>query len=163
MTARIGAYLIAVTAACMLAVMADALVKSPPVRRVARLVGGLLILLTVLSPLVRLEARDLTEFVEGFAQDADLDAEAVQTDYREQWAERVRELLEQNIEQQAASMGLTLRAEVVVRSGECPEPESVTLHGAAAPEEQMALQVYLVQTLGFAKERVIWEAENEDN
>ena len=92
MTARIGAYLIAVTAACMLAVMADALVKSPPVRRVARLVGGLLILLTVLSPLVRLEARDLTEFVEGFAQDANLDAEAVQTDYREQWAERVREL-----------------------------------------------------------------------
>ena len=120
MTARIGAYLIAVTAACMLAVMADALVKSPPVRRVARLVGGLLILLTVLSPLVRLEARDLTEFVEGFAQDANLDAEAVQTDYREQWAERVRELLEQNIEQQAASMGLTLRAEVVVRIGECP-------------------------------------------
>ena len=158
MTARIGAYLIAVTAACMLAVMVDALVKSPPVRRVARLV-----LLTVLSPLVRLEARDLTEFVEGFAQDANLDAEAVQTDYREQWAERVRELLEQNIEQQAASMGLTLRAEVVVRIGECPEPESVTLHGAAAPEEQMALQVYLVQTLGFAKERVIWEAENEDN
>ena len=163
MTARIGAYLIAVTAACMLAVMADALVKSPPVRRVARLVGGLLILLTVLSPLVRLEARDLTEFVEGFAQDANLDAEAVQTDYREQWAERVRELLEQNMEQQAASMGLTLRAEVVVRSGECPEPESVTLHGAAAPEEQMALRVYLVQTLGFAKERVIWEAEDEDN
>lgn len=163
MTARIGAYLIAVTAACMLAVMADALVKSPPVRRVARLVGGLLILLTVLSPLVRLEARDLTEFVEGFAQDANLDAEAVQTDYREQWAERVRELLEQNIEQQAASMGLTLRAEVVVRIGECPEPESVTLHGSAAPEEQMALQVYLVQTLGFAKERVIWEAEDEDN
>ncbi len=163
MTARIGAYLIAVTAACMLAVMADALVKSPPVRRVARLVGGLLILLTVLSPLVRLEARDLSEFVEGFAQDADLDAEAVQTDYREQWAERVRELLEQNIEQQAASMGLTLRAEVVVRIGEYPEPESVTLHGAAAPEEQMALQVYLVQTLGFAKERVIWEAEDEDN
>lgn len=163
MTARIGAYLIAVTAACMLAVMADALVKSPPVRRVARLVGGLLILLTVLSPLVRLEARDPTEFVEGFAQDADLDAEAVQTDYREQWAERVRELLEQNIEQQAASMGLTLRAEVVVRIGECPEPESVTLHGTAAPEEQMALQVYLVQTLGFAKERVIWEAEDEDN
>ena len=76
---------------------------------------------------------------------------------------RVRELLEQNIEQQAASMGLTLRAEVVVRIGECPEPESVTLHGAAAPEEQMALQVYLVQTLGFAKERVIWEAEDEDN
>ena len=163
MTARIGAYLIAVTAACMLAVMVDALVKSPPVRRVARLVGGLLILLTVLSPLVRLEARDLTEFVEGFAQDANLDAEAVQTDYREQWAERVRALLEQNIEQQAASMGLTLRAEVVVRIGECPEPESVTLHGAAAPEEQMALQVYLVQTLGFSKERVIWEAENEDN
>ena len=163
MTARIGAYLIAVTAACMLAVMADALVKSPPVRRVARLVGGLLILLTVLSPLVRLEARDLTEFVEGFAQDADLNAEAVQTDYREQWAERVRELLEQNIEQQAVSMGLTLRAEVVVRIGECPEPESVTLHGTAAPEEQMALQVYLVQTLGFAKERVIWEAEDEDN
>lgn len=163
MTARIGAYLIAVTAACMLAVMADALVKSPPVRRVARLVGGLLILLTVLSPLVRLEARDLTEFVEGFAQDANLDAEAVQTDYREQWAERVRELLEQNIEQQAASMGLTLCAEVVVRIGECPEPESVTLHGTAAPEEQMALQVYLVQTLGFAKERVIWEAEDEDN
>lgn len=163
MTARIGAYLIAVTAACMLAVMVDALVKSPPVRRVARLVGGLLILLTVLSPLVRLEARDLTEFVEGFAQDANLDAEAVQTDYREQWAERVRELLEQNIEQQAASMGLTLRAEVDVRIGECPEPESVTLHGAAAPEEQMALQVYLVQTLGFAKECVIWEAENEDN
>lgn len=163
MTARIGAYLIAVTAACMLAVMVDALVKSPPVRRVVRLVGGLLILLTVLSPLVRLEARDLTEFVEGFAQDANLDAEAVQTDYREQWAERVRELLEQNIEQQAASMGLTLRAEVVVRIGECPEPESVTLHGAAAPEEQMALQVYLVQTLGFSKERVIWEAENEDN
>ena len=161
MTARIGAYLIAVTAACMLAVMVDALVKSPPVRRVARLVGGLLILLTVLSPLVRLEARDLTEFVEGFAQDAN--PEAVQTDYREQWAERVRELLEQNIEQQAASMGLTLRAEVVVRIGECPEPESVTLHGAAAPEEQMALQVYLVQTLGFAKERVIWEAEDEDN
>ena len=127
MTARIGAYLIAVTAACMLAVMADALVKSPPVRRVARLVGGLLVLLTVLSPLVRLEARDLTEFVEGFAQDANLDAEAVQTDYRERWAERVRELLEQNIEQQAASMGLTLRAEVVVRIGECPEPESVGL------------------------------------
>ncbi len=77
----------------MLAVMADALVKSPPVRRVARLVGGLLILLTVLSRrFVRLEARDLTEFVEGFAQDANLDAEAVQTDYREQWAERVREL-----------------------------------------------------------------------
>lgn len=163
MTARIGAYLIAVTAACMLAVMADALVKSPPVRRVARLVGGLLILLTVLSPLVRLEARDLTEFVESLAQDANLDAEAVQTDYREQWAERVRELLEQNIEQQAASMGLTLRAEVVVRIRECPEPESVTLHGAAAPEEQMALQVYLVQTLGFVKERVIWEAEDEDN
>ena len=163
MTARIGAYLIAVTAACMLAVMVDALVKSPPVRRVARLVGGRLILLTVLSPLVRLEARDLTAFVEGFAQDANLDAEAVQTDYREQWAERVRELLEQNIEQQAASMGLTLRAEVVVRIGECPEPESVTLHGAAAPEEQMALQVYLVQPLGFAKERVTWEEENEDN
>ena len=94
----------------MLAVMADALVKSPPVRRVARLVGGLLILLTVLSPLVRLEARDLTEFVEGFAQDANLDAEAVQTGLSGAVGGACAGALEQNIEQQAASMGLTLRA-----------------------------------------------------
>ncbi len=161
MRERIVTYLLAVTAACMLAALADALVKSPAVRRVARLTGGLLILLTVLTPLTRLGLSELRDAVEQLETGAGFDAAQVQADYQAQWAERVRELMEQNIEQQAASLGMTLRAEVVVRAGECPEPESVTIYGSATAEQETRLRSYLVQTLGFAKERVIWRKRDE--
>ena len=57
----IRSYFLAVVAACMLAVLACALLKNSRLQRITRFIAGILILLTVATPLLRIDLSSLAD------------------------------------------------------------------------------------------------------
>ena len=57
----IRGYFLAIVAACMLAVLACALLKNSKMQRITKFIAGILILLTVATPLLRIDTAALAE------------------------------------------------------------------------------------------------------
>ena len=132
-------WLLSVTACAVLVSIAQQLTYGGAMKKIVRFVGGMVLMLAMLRPLLSLTF-DLPEL------DGDHYREAV---------EALKETL--NAEQDSAlsdsSLGLSVRAEVqtALRDG-VPFPDSVTLYG----ENSAALGAYIVQELGIAEENQLW-------
>ena len=130
MMEAIRSYLTAVVAVSMIAVLASALAHGSRMERVVRFAAGLLALLVCVTPLLRLDARTLTD---------------------------VRENTERTIEKQAEALGMLVRADVTLTEEEYPQPWSATLTGTLDPEQVRALSEFLSQSLGIPTERQTWK------
>ena len=94
MMEAIRSYLTAVVAVSMIAVLASALSHGSRMERVVRFAAGLLALLVCVTPLLRLDARTLTDVLEQAERALDYDASG--TDRTRQ--DMLRDLIRENTE-----------------------------------------------------------------
>lgn len=80
MMEAIRSYLTAVVAVSMIAVLASALAHGSRMERVVRFAAGLLALLVCVTPLLRLDARTLTDVLEQAERALDYDASGTDPD-----------------------------------------------------------------------------------
>lgn len=153
----IRSYFLAVVAACMLAVLACALLKNSRLQRITRFIAGILILLTVATPLLRIDLDGLADRIAALGEHAGFDSRQVSKDYQTLLRALVRENTEGYIEKKAAALGGTIRAEVTVSSGEYPQPEHVILTGSMLPDAAKELETYLRDSLGIPAEEQEWK------
>lgn len=151
----VRAYFLSVVAVCLISVLALAAVREESVRKVVRLIGGLLILLVAVSPLLRLDtgalARRLTESLSEYG--VETQSESV----HERWREHIRETAERYISEKAEELGATLKVTVTVSDDEIPVPIGVRLFGTADVYQRAALAKSLAEELDIAAERQVWE------
>lgn len=122
---------------------------------VIRLITGLILVMTVLSPLVSLHLSDLPDLSESIMAEA----KAVSSDgeelARQQMETVIMEQLEAYILDKAASHGVTL--EVSFRDfDESMVPRQVILRGKVSPYVKSQMQSEISAELGIAKENQVW-------
>ena len=144
MMEAIRSYLTAVVAVSMIAVLASALAHGSRMERVVRFAAGLLALLVCVTPLLRLDARTLTDVLEQAERALDYDASGTDRTRQDMLRDLIRENTERTIEKQAEALGMLVRADV-------------TLTGTLDPEQVRALSEFLSQSLGIPAERQTWK------
>lgn len=144
MMEAIRSYLTAVVAVSMIAVLASALAHGSRMERVVRFAAGLLALLVCVTPLLRLDARMLTDVLEQAERALDYDASGTDRTRQDMLRDLIRENTERTIEKQAEALGMLVRADV-------------TLTGTLDPEQVRALSEFLSQSLGIPTERQTWK------
>ena len=152
----IRSYFLAVVAACMLAVLACALVKSSRLQRITRFIAGILILLTVATPLLRIDLSGLADRILALGEHTGFDSRQVSKDYQTMLRELVRENTESYIEKKAEALGGTIQAEVTLDYGEYPQPVHAVLTGSMLPDAARELESYIRDSLGIPSEEVEW-------
>ena len=144
-------WLLGVVACAVLVSLAGQLTDGGTMKKIVRFAGGMLLMLAMLRPLLRL---DLAVYREAVSQ---LELELAQ---RQEDALSARIAAETGayIEDKADELGLSVRA--AVRTEEVdgvPLPVSVTLCG----EENAALADCIERELGIAKEDQLWSTTGE--
>ena len=149
-------WLLGVVACAVLVSLAGQLTDGGTMKKIVRFAGGMLLMLAMLRPLLRLDLAvldvDLASYRETVAQ---LELELTQ---RQEDALSARIAAETGayIEDKAHALGAEVTAEVTVREEDGAFiPDRAVLFG----EENAELSVLLTQELGIAPEKQEWRAE----
>ena len=151
----IKGYLVAIVAACMLTVVASVLVQKSPLRKIARLIGGILILLVAVTPLLRLDMSQIVEYLQG--SEYSFDTSAVEQTWQSQLSEHIKQATETYIENEADRLGATVQTKVTLTEEEYPVPCHAVLIGTVDADQLEALSEYMETSLGIARTEQEWK------
>lgn len=119
-----------------------------------KLICGLFLAYTVLSPISRVDFSNLPDFSLGYMGDAEDAAAMGENLARDSMADIIKEETEAYILDKAADLHANLHVEVTV--GEDNLPTAVTLSGEASPYARRQIQAIIANDLGIAKENQKW-------
>ncbi len=149
-------YLIAIVAACMILVIATALIQNERMRRIIRFLGGILIILVAVTPLLSLDVEELVQAMQSFDSAYAFDSETIQNNTQMLLAKHIKETTETYIENKADEIGATVQAEVTLDGGEYPIPTAARIIGSLNAEQVRELSSYLTDALGIPAEKQEW-------
>lgn len=149
---------VAVCGAAALAVslLTAMLPKGETIRRIAGLAGGLILLLAVVQPLLRVRWEELTWRYETYQREMDRQTEAYQAAYANSLSGDIADRTAAYISEKAASLGIDCRVQVEVRTEDgLPLPYGASLD----VERDQVLSDYMAQELGIPASRQSWQPE----
>lgn len=121
-----------------------------------QLLSGLFLLITVISPLIKVKIDDFTAYfttleaeATGIITNAEIKTNAAK-------AEIIKERIEAYILDEATKLGLDLRVDVTLADDSTFLPSTATIIGAAAPYKKAMLQNKIQETLGIPEEKQMW-------
>ncbi len=138
----------------------SSLITDPQLSRLIRTITGVLLLLVLLRPLLRIDLEDMSTAV----QEA-LSSQGITEDYHALYEKKLREHIisttEAYIREKASSIGAEIRVEVDLREDPYPTPSSVRITGALTPHQQELLRDYLTRELGIDPGNQRWNLYDE--
>lgn len=156
----IRTWILSVTVSAIVIAAAEAVMPAGPVKKVGRLIGGLILVLGVMQPLVTMDYEDLYAMVNA------LPANAISQEQLEQKTEDtmkgiIEEELAAYIVDKAAELGAACTAEVTCAEGEngVPTPVEAVVTGPLTPAQKQGLIRYLDRELGIAREYQRYQSE----
>ena len=147
-------YILSVTAAAMLAAILRALAGEGGMGKLTKLLSGLFLAVTVLSPLVQFELPDPARWLEDYMAEGEAAAQTGEVMAKEYSASIISAELEAYILDKAAELDCDICAEVRLDGGGLPK--EVILSGELSPAARAELTRMIVQALGIGEEAVIW-------
>lgn len=157
MTQGVRTYLLSVSAAAILLSLVQTVLPENAIRRVAAFAGGMLLILTVLSPVVQIQADELTAAIGRIRPDTEAVEEQAKRTVRESMGLLIKQKSETYILDKARQSGIQIEAEVIVSDdGEYPIPEKVILTGSVSPAQMQALSNIISNDLGIPPRRQEW-------
>ncbi len=147
-------YVISVVAAAMLCGIVVRLFPHGSGKQVGKLICGLFLAYTVLSPISRVDFSKLPDFSLRCVDEAEDAAAMGENLARDSMADIIKEETEAYILDKAADLHANLRVEVTV--GEDNLPLAVTLSGEASPYARRQIQAVIANDLGISKENQKW-------
>ena len=153
-----GEWLLAVLSACILCAVAESLMPAGPVKRVGKLVCGLVLLCALLSGVGGLDLEGSRIWAQQWRSGLEADKENLNEQVNEGMKVIIEEKCEAYIVDKAAQMGLTCTAQVSCRmEGELWVPEEVKIQGALSTEDRERLGSCIQEDLGIPSHRQIYE------
>ena len=151
-------YLISVTAAAIVCSIINRVIgKTGTYAAIVKLITGLFLVFTVISPFAKLQITDLPAYMDSLTVDADLVVMDGQQAARDAVTEIIKAEAEAYILDKAAALDLTVEAEVIVSDTDIPQPCAVTLRGSASPYAKQRLQQLIANDLGIPEEKQTWK------
>ena len=150
-------YLLSIIVAAVISGIATSVVgKKWTVGSVIKLLTGLFLIITVISPWTKLNISELTAYFSDYSSQAEDMAAQGQTVAQSEIAAIIKEQVEAYILDKASLLGLDVAVQVTLSETDPPTPESVTIQGAVAPYAKTRLEQILDTDLGIAKENQHW-------
>lgn len=146
-----------VTSAIVCAVARGFLGKNTAIGRVATLVSGILMAITVLAPLGTITFSGVSDFWDNLSIDADRYVQEGISLAEKQEADIIKSQSEAYILDKANRMGLQIAVEVELDDQNGNIPYGVVITGNISPYGQTQLGSYIEDTLGITKENQKWK------
>lgn len=154
----VKSYLLSVIAAAIISGIVIKLTGSKSaISAVIKLVCGLFITVTVISPLSKIHLDGLLSYYSDFS----VEAEGIVSDGAAIANEETEAIIKQQVEayilDKASSMQLEIQVDVGMSETQPLVPEFVTVRGNVSPYLKQRLEEILLNDLGIAKENQHWE------
>lgn len=146
-----------VVAAIVCAVTRALLGKKTAIGRIAGLVSGILMAITVISPFGNITFDGISDFWDDLSDDANKYVLEGTSLAEKQQADIIKSQSEAYILDKANRMGLQIAVEVELDGRNGNIPCGVVISGNVSPYGQTQLESYIADTLGIAKENQIWK------
>ena len=121
-----------------------------------KLIGGLFLSFTIISPIADIELDQILEFPRDFAAQGSDIAERGQEYAQDQLHGIIKDRYEAYILDKALALQADLTVEVMLSLDEVPVASSVQLQGNISPYARQALQQWLQDDMAIPKEHQIW-------
>ena len=148
-------WIFGLTAASVLLALAETLVTQEGIGRVIRLAGGVLMILVLLQPVLRIDPEDLSLSMDAYRREVDELTQAYDRQQKEDLVAGIEAQLSSYIWDKAQELGLTCHVDVTVEVGEdaIPLPQGVTVVGPYSEE----LSGIIEKDLGIPVEKQNWQ------
>lgn len=143
-------WLLGMTGAAMLLALAENLTPEGGIKRMVSLVGGLVLILTAVSPILKLEKADLADLTGRFEQQASDRYESLKQENDFLFETIIEEKTAAYILDKAKELGMSCRVTVSAAwDGELPVPHTVKLIGSWSEPQKRALSSMIEEELGI--------------
>lgn len=147
-------YILRLSAAAILTAVAQCFPLEGAMRGLVKLVGGVLMAMTLISPLLTLRLPDMDGWLTSFETGGQAAAASGEQMAREAACTIITERTEAYILDKAAALGAALA--VRVRTDETGVPVGVTLRGSLTEEAKLELSRIIASELGIGEEAQQW-------
>jgi hypothetical protein len=158
MVELIGKWLVGVTCAAMFVALAEGLAPPGAGRKICRLTGGLVLLLAVVQPVLKLDSAALTRALTQYK----LEVEDYRADLEEENAQVMQAIIEEQagayIQDKAQEMGIDCQVQVRARGEDYPIPHTVIVRGSLTQEQQEALTREIETDFAIPAQQQIYES-----
>lgn len=151
---QLGQYVVTLTVAALISGILLSLFQDGPVRSILRLVCGIFLTVTALSPLTDLSIPDVSAFASDYMAEGKAAAALGEDIARAETQERIRQQLKAYILDKASLIGAKITADISFNDE--GYPETVRLSGEATDSVKQQLQEMITNDLGISKENQQW-------
>ena len=146
-----------VVAGIVCAITQSLLNKKTAVGQILRILTGILMTITVISPIADIRFINITDYIDGLSYEADAYVADGKTMAQEGIGGIIKDQVEAYILDKATHMDLALAVEVELDDSNNSIPCGVTITGDASPYAKEVMRTYIEETLGIAKEKQRWK------
>ena len=156
--AFIRQYLMSLISAAIIVGIITSITKSNKTgASIIRLISGIFLSLVMLSPILRIEIQDFTDFYNDISLDASDAVRNGKNIYQNEMRSVIKEELETYILDKASALQLDVDVDVILSDELPPEPTSIRISGNTSPYNKQMFQVFLSDEIGVSKENQIWQ------
>ena len=160
MMAGLSSWLLALVAASLICALADALIPKGAVKRVGRLVCGLVLASAILSPLAGLDVESGQSWLERHLASVEFQRAELEEEVNGQMKVIIEQEYAAYIVDKAAQLGAACSARTECRrDGGLYLPQRVEVTGAVPPPLQAELVQIIVRDLGVPEEQIDFSEE----
>lgn len=157
MTHALREYLLSVVASSLLLTVILATVPKGTIYKIAGIAGSLLVVLSVVSPLIKIDSASIAAAISKFSVETDELQRGIEIGNHRLLCEVISEKCETYILDKASSMGMTIEVEIMLEEdAEYPYPIGVALRGTWSAQEQKTLSAYISDGLGVPEQQQEW-------
>lgn len=150
-------YILGIMVAGIVCSIAGSLVNNKTATgKILRLLTGVLMVVTVFSPVLNISFDSITDYLDGLTAQGDFYASSGQTMAEESMSVIIKEQIEAYILDKADRMDLDIAVEVALDDRNNSVPCGVTITGNLSPYAKGILGSYIEEKLGVAKENQRW-------
>ena len=155
-------WLVGITCAAMVVALAEGLTPPGTIRKIGKLTGGLVLLVSILQPVVELDPAALTRSLTEYK----LELGAYSAQLEEENGELMKSIIEEQcaayIQDKAETLGAECSVEVdAEESGGWPVPRRVTVSGPLTEEQQAELTALIEAELAVPAEEQNYQIQEE--
>ena len=155
--AALGRYIFSVTTAAIIFSISQTLLGNNHGAAVlVRLIGGLFLIFTVISPVFKVEIGTLLEIPMVYSSEAETIAASSQRTAQNQLREIIKAQSETYILDKAMSYQSPMDVEVILSQEDMPVPSAVTLKGNVSPYIKSVLSAWIQEEMGIPRENQQW-------
>jgi len=150
-------YLLSILSAAMISGLVTKLMGEKGTQgALGKLIAGLFLAFTVISPLKEFRLKDLTEITDSYTQTAQAIAEEGKTMTTQAVAQRIKQECEAYILDKARQLDTELAVTITLNEEVIPTPVGVALSGNISPNSKRTLEAMIAQDLGIPREAQTW-------